>query len=80
MERETFMTVAEAAQALQVHPTLVSRWIRDGRLPATRVHARLYLLQRADVEQFRESRPRRGWPKGKPRTPAIDAAPPAEQA
>jgi excisionase family DNA binding protein len=46
------MTVVEAAELLDVEPTLVRRWIREKRLPAKRIGERLYVLERKHVEAW----------------------------
>ena len=45
-------TVAEAANILGVSPRRVLQFINEGRLPAQRVTARLYLLNVDDVKRF----------------------------
>ena len=63
---EQYVTVAEAARLLQVHPSSIRRWMEAGTLPAFRVGQRRILLKRADlarlitparVEQGRGARP-----------------------
>jgi excisionase family DNA binding protein len=49
---ERMATVAEAAKMLGVSPRRVLQFIEDGRLSAQRVTARLYVLDRAEVERF----------------------------
>lgn len=44
-------TVDEAAAQLQLHPRTVLRFIREGRLPATRV-GKSYRIQRSQLEAF----------------------------
>ena len=44
-------TVEFAAVHLQVHRKTVLRYIRDGRLPATRI-GKAYRIQRADLDTF----------------------------
>ncbi|MGK9055599.1 helix-turn-helix domain-containing protein [Xaviernesmea oryzae] len=44
-------TVDQAAQELALHPKTVLRYIRDGRLPATRV-GKSYRILRSDLDAF----------------------------
>ena len=44
-------TVDEAAERLKLHPKTVLRYIREGRLPATRI-GKAYRIQRADLDAF----------------------------
>jgi excisionase family DNA binding protein len=44
-------TVEAAAALLQVHPKTVLRYIRDGRLPATKI-GKAYRIRRADLDIF----------------------------
>lgn len=46
-----FVTVDAAAELLQLHPKTVLRFIRDGRLRATRV-GRQYRILRTDLDAF----------------------------
>ncbi len=46
-----FYTVDEAADRLRLHPKTVLRFIREGKLRATRV-GKAYRIQRADLEAF----------------------------
>jgi excisionase family DNA binding protein len=48
---EQYVTVAEAARLLQVHPATIRRWIDAGQLPAHRVGQRRVLVRRVDLEQ-----------------------------
>jgi excisionase family DNA binding protein len=43
------LTVAEAAEILKVSPVTISRWIRQGRLPAQRVGPRALRIHREDL-------------------------------
>ena len=43
------LTVPEAAAALKVSPVTVSRWLRQGRLPAYRLGPRAVRIRRADL-------------------------------
>lgn len=46
---ETYLTVAEAADALHVAQSTIRRWIREGRLPAYRIGPRRVALREQDV-------------------------------
>lgn len=46
---EELCTVDFAAERLKLHPKTVLRFIRDGRLPATRV-GKAYRIRRADID------------------------------
>lgn len=47
------MTVKEAAEVVGVTPRRLRRYIEDGRLPARRVGARLFVLDEEEVRKFR---------------------------
>lgn len=54
---QTYMTIEEAQTMLGLGTTkAVLRLIERGLLCAVRVHARLYLLRRADVDAYRTAR------------------------
>lgn len=48
---ENYVTVAEAAERLNIHPESVRRLIRSGKLPA-RKFANAWLIEKATLEQF----------------------------
>jgi len=48
---ENYVTVAEAAKRLNIHPESVRRLIRGGKLPA-RKFANTWLVDRTTLEQF----------------------------
>jgi excisionase family DNA binding protein len=48
---ENYVTVAEAARRLNIHPESVRRLIRSGKLPA-RKFANIWLIERTTLEQF----------------------------
>ncbi|AGK50782.1 MULTISPECIES: helix-turn-helix domain-containing protein [Burkholderia] len=48
---EPFHTVDEAAERLRLHPKTVLRFIREGRLRATRI-GKAYRIARADLDAF----------------------------
>lgn len=57
-----WVTVAQAATYLQVHPRTITRWIRDDHLPASRLgDSGEYRIRRTDVEavigNYREDPP-----------------------
>jgi excisionase family DNA binding protein len=67
------LTVPEAAAVLKVSPVTVSRWLRQGRLPAYRLGPRAVRIRRADLQAvFAPARPL-----AEP-TPAGDQSGPAE--
>lgn len=45
-------TIQEAAKRLDVTPRRVLQFITQGRLRATKVNPRLYILRETDVEKF----------------------------
>lgn len=49
--RATFVTVEQAAEQLHLHPKTVLRYIREGRLPATRV-GKSYRIARTSLDAF----------------------------
>lgn len=49
MSNEIFLTTDEAAQLLNVHVNTIIRWIKDGRLPASRI-GREYRIPRESIE------------------------------
>ena len=44
------LTRAEAAKLLKVSPVTISRWLKQGRLPAYRLGPRAVRIRRADLE------------------------------
>ncbi|WP_257458855.1 helix-turn-helix domain-containing protein [Archangium lipolyticum] len=58
---EEFYTVEMAAERLRLHAKTVLRFIRDGRLRATRI-GKSYRILRSDLEAFGGASPRRGPP------------------
>jgi excisionase family DNA binding protein len=48
---EMFLTVERAAERLEVHPKTVLRFIRDGRLRATRI-GKAWRILRSDLDAF----------------------------
>jgi len=48
---ESLITVEQAAEQLNLHPKTVLRYIREGRLPATRV-GKSYRIVRANLDAF----------------------------
>lgn len=38
-------TVGEVAQSLNLLPSTVSRWVREGKIPATRIDRRYYIME-----------------------------------
>jgi len=48
---ETILTVDQVAQVLQVHPFMVLKFIKQGRLKAAKL-GRVYRIRRSDVDKF----------------------------
>jgi excisionase family DNA binding protein len=48
---DNYVTVAEAAERLNIHPESVRRLIRGGKLPARKL-ANTWLIERTTLEQF----------------------------
>jgi excisionase family DNA binding protein len=61
-----WITVADAAGMLGLTPRRVQDFIADGKLKATKMGGRLYLLLRPDVEAFAKVDRPRGRPPKKP--------------
>ncbi len=57
----SYVTVADAAKVLGVHPETVKRLCRAGRIPAEKVH-NTWLIAKKDLSRFAASydEPRRG--------------------
>lgn len=54
------ITTAEAAERLKVSQVLVQRWIRTGKLPATRVNSRMWLVNPDDLKVMAKRDRKRG--------------------
>ena len=52
--RRQMISPAEAAQMLRVAPKTIRDWIRDGRLPATKLTRRTIRIRVADIERLIE--------------------------
>lgn len=53
MDGERWLTVAQAAEVLQVHPETVREWLRAGRLPGHLISRRAgYRIRQGDLERF----------------------------
>jgi excisionase family DNA binding protein len=53
MVSETWLTVAQAAEILQVHPETLREWLRADRIPATLLSRRAgYRIRASDLETF----------------------------
>lgn len=50
--QEDFLTVPETAELLKVSAVTVSRWLKDGRLPAYKVGPRAVRIRRVDLDQL----------------------------
>jgi len=66
MIRGDFMTVGEVARALKIDESLVTRYVRQGRLAAAQV-GRQWLVDRESFQEFRRIPRRRGNPGKQPR-------------
>jgi excisionase family DNA binding protein len=51
---ETILTVEQVAQILQVHPFTVLKFIKQGKLKASKL-GRVYRIRRSDVDSFLDS-------------------------
>ncbi len=51
---KNILTVKEAAKVLKKHPGTIRRWIREKRLPATKLSGKygIYLITREDILEF----------------------------
>jgi excisionase family DNA binding protein len=47
-----YMTAAEVAAELEVSTATITRWVRDGILPAKRFGTRIIRILRTDVERM----------------------------
>ena len=54
------ITTAEAAERLKVSQVLIQRWIRTGKLPATRVNSRMWLINPDDLKVMAKRDRKRG--------------------
>jgi excisionase family DNA binding protein len=53
MVSERWLTVAQAAEILQIHPETLRGWLRSGRIPATLLSRRAgYRIRVSDLEAF----------------------------
>jgi excisionase family DNA binding protein len=53
MVEERWLTVAQAAAVLQLHPETLREWLRAGRIPATLLSRRAgYRIRASDLEAF----------------------------
>lgn len=48
------LTVEETAKYLKKHPSTIRRWIKDKKLPATKLGGKygVYIIQRSDLLEF----------------------------
>lgn len=53
MTGERWLTVAQVAELVQVHPETVREWLREGKLPGTLISRRAgYRVRASDVDRF----------------------------
>jgi excisionase family DNA binding protein len=53
MISDQWLTVAQAADILQIHPETLREWLRSGRIPATLLSRRAgYRIRASDLEAF----------------------------
>ncbi len=50
-----YMTPKEVATAMEVSPSTVVRWVRDGLLPAKRFGPRTIKIERTDIDKLIEA-------------------------
>lgn len=50
-----WLSIDEAAEVIGVHPRTVRRYIRDNRLPVSRVSTQVVRIRRSDIDKFLES-------------------------
>jgi excisionase family DNA binding protein len=55
------ISTKEAAQILGVHPESVCKAIREGRLRASRLGARAFMIEREDLDAFVRKHPKPAW-------------------
>jgi len=61
MPGSEYLTVAQVAEKLQVHPETVTRWIRQGTLRGILLSRRAgYRIEPSDLNRFMDSKERRG--------------------
>ncbi|HEV2109066.1 MAG TPA: helix-turn-helix domain-containing protein [Thermomicrobiales bacterium] len=61
MERKQWLTVAQIAERLQVHPETVRRWLRDGQLAGRNFGGKSgYRVRESDLEAFLSEDPAEG--------------------
>lgn len=49
---ETWLSISEAAEQLQVHPRTLRRYIRDGKLNVLRLSPQVVRIRAEDIEAF----------------------------
>lgn len=52
MDRDPWLTLAEVADELRVNPSTVRLWVSQGRLPASRVGRRKWLVRRSELQRL----------------------------
>ena len=54
---DELLTTEEVARELKYHIVTVRKWIREGKLKATRINRKEYRIKRSDLEKFLEKNP-----------------------
>jgi excisionase family DNA binding protein len=53
---DELLTTEEVAQELKYHIETVRKWIREGKLKATRINRKEYRVRRSELEKFLEEK------------------------
>jgi excisionase family DNA binding protein len=54
---DELLTTEEVSQELKYHIETVRRWIREGKLKATRINRKEYRVKRSELEKFLAEKP-----------------------
>ena len=61
MDRDTYLTVEQAAERIQAHVETVRRWLREGKIAGTLISRRAgYRIAAGEVDRFLREGPREG--------------------
>ncbi len=59
MDRDTYLTVEQAAERIQAHVETVRRWLREGKISGTLISRRAgYRIAAGEVDRFLKEGPR----------------------